>query len=215
MLLPSSQGAASLCEKFVSTLPVEHAAISTLGDPFEVETVCSSDALAARLDELQLDYGVGPCWQARASRSAVLVPDLRTSSATQAWPVLRAALASHEIRSAYAFPLTVGTLDIGAVDLYGADPDAMSAAQITQASAMAHVAAVDVLRNAMDHRDDPAEHGSSPRRFVHQATGMVIAQMRVDADDALMIMRAHAFATERSILEVAGDIVARRITFSP
>ncbi|MDQ1174143.1 hypothetical protein QE430_002450 [Microbacterium testaceum] len=55
----------SLCEWFVSTLPVEHAAISTLGEPFDLETVCSSDPIAAELERIQLELGVGPCWQAK------------------------------------------------------------------------------------------------------------------------------------------------------
>jgi GAF domain-containing protein len=214
LLLPSTRGPESLCERFISALPVQHAAISTLGDPFELETVCSTDALAARLDELQLDFGEGPCWQARATRAAVLVPDLRTSPSTDAWPVLRAALGSHEIRSAYAFPLTVGSLDIGAVDLYGSDPGTMSPADIIEATALADHTAIEVLRRSMAHHDDPLGQGSSPRRVVHQATGMVIAQLRVDAEDAMMIIRAHAFATDRSVHDVSADILARRITFT-
>ncbi|HEX5729646.1 GAF and ANTAR domain-containing protein [Microbacterium sp.] len=202
-----------MCGEFVSALPVQHAAISTLGDPFEVETVCSSDPLAARLDELQLDFGEGPCWQARATRSPVLLPDLQ-APLTPAWPVVQAALASHQVRAAYAFPMSVGTLDIGAVDLYAARPDALSQNDVATASAMADAAALQVLRHTMAHRDDPHRDDPSSRRTVHQATGMVIAQMRIPADDALLVIRAHAFAADRSVAQIAADVVERRLDFS-
>lgn len=37
------------------------------------------------------------------------------------------------------------------------------------------------------------------RATVHQATGMVIAQLGVSAEDALAVLRAHAFAGDRSL----------------
>ncbi|HYJ51365.1 MAG TPA: ANTAR domain-containing protein [Microbacterium sp.] len=49
---------------------------------------------------------------------------------------------------------------------------------------------------------------------MHQATGMVIAQMRIPADDALLVIRAHAFASDRSVAQIASDIVERRMDFS-
>jgi AmiR/NasT family two-component response regulator len=50
---------------------------------------------------------------------------------------------------------------------------------------------------------------------VHQATGMVMVQLSVDAADAFLALRAHAFATDRSLLDVAIDVVERRLRFSP
>ncbi|MEJ3406096.1 GAF and ANTAR domain-containing protein [Rathayibacter sp. YIM 133350] len=213
MSLPSSQAeSASLCSAFLTGLPVQHVAISTLGDPFELETVCASDPLAALLDELQLDYGEGPCWAARDTRSPVLIRDLRHSSPAARWPVLQAAIASHEIRAAYAFPLAVGSLDIGAVDLYSSTPDALSEREVAQAATLAREAAFEVLRRAVEQIHDPKDPSS--RRIVHQATGMVIAQLNVPAEDALLVIRGHAYASGRSVRDVAADITARTLDFS-
>lgn len=202
----------SLCAELIAVLPVQHAAISTLGDPFDTETVCASDAVAAKLDELQLDLGEGPCWQARTSRHAVIVPDLRVFD-TSGWPTLHAAIASFPIRAVYAFPLTVGALDIGAIDLYARKPDVMTAADVSRASELAEAAAMRVLEDALAQVDSPPEDGTSvSRRVVHQATGMVVAQLGTTARDALLIIRAHAFATDRSVHDVAADVVARTMT---
>jgi len=213
MRLPDDVGNPNLCRDFVAALPIDLVAISTLGPPFELETVCSSDPLAARLDQLQLDYGEGPCWQARASRAPVLLNDLRAPLAVP-WPVVHEAITALKIRGAYAFPMFVGALSIGAVDLYSAAPDALSPANVTTAAAMAGMAARAILRRALAHRDDVFVDDPSSRRIVHQATGMVVAQLRIPADDALLVLRAHAFAASESLAVIAGEVVARRLDFS-
>lgn len=210
----SSLSGESLCSGFIAVLPVQHAAISTLGSPFELETVCSSDPVAARLDELQMDLGEGPCWQARATGNPVLIRDLQVSPASTAWPGLLSTVDAHGIRSAYAFPLSVGTLEIGAVDLYATRPDALTDAHVAEATALASAAALQILQLALARVDQSPENMAWPRRVVHQATGMVIAQLGVSAEDALLIIRAHAFATNRTVREVADDVTARRLDFT-
>jgi len=51
------------------------------------------------------------------------------------------------------------------------------------------------------------------RAEIHQATGMVVAQLGISAADALARVRAHAFAEQRRLGEVARDVVARRLRF--
>ena len=52
------------------------------------------------------------------------------------------------------------------------------------------------------------------RAEVHQATGMILAQLDVSAQDAFVRLRAHAFATCRPLADVARDVVARRLVFT-
>jgi AmiR/NasT family two-component response regulator len=59
---------------------------------------------------------------------------------------------------------------------------------------------------------DPAV---ASRAEIHQATGMVLMQLDVGADAALARMRAHAFVEGRLLIEVARDVVARRLLFTP
>jgi hypothetical protein len=49
---------------------------------------------------------------------------------------------------------------------------------------------------------------------VHQATGMILVQLGVPAQDAFVRLRAHAFATHRRLADVASDVVARRLVFT-
>lgn len=51
------------------------------------------------------------------------------------------------------------------------------------------------------------------RLVVHQATGMVAVQLDVSTVDALASVRAAAYRAERSIYQVAVDVVDRQLTF--
>ncbi len=52
------------------------------------------------------------------------------------------------------------------------------------------------------------------RAEVHQATGMILAQLDVPVQDAFVRLRAHAFAARRPLADVARDVVARRLVFT-
>ena len=51
------------------------------------------------------------------------------------------------------------------------------------------------------------------KRQVHQASGMVSAQLDVNVGHALIRLRAYAFGHDRPLAEVAKDVVARRLRF--
>jgi hypothetical protein len=55
--------------------------------------------------------------------------------------------------------------------------------------------------------DEPWAH----RSVVHHATGMTAVHLGVDVNEALLRLRAYAFAASRSLEDVAADVVARRL----
>jgi len=208
-----------LCEPFLDVLPVSGAAIATLVAPFVRETVCATNATAARLDEIQLDLGEGPIWDAAATRNPVLVTDIhRTDTATGrgTWPALGTALSSLDVGAVYAFPLLVGSLTIGAVTLYAPEPGELDSDEIVDALLLSNIVARQVLRDVLSEQNpeaDPDDEGFS-RRIVHQATGMVLAQMNSSASDALLLIHGHAFSNGRTVRQVAADVVARDLDFA-
>lgn len=206
----------SLCAPFLDVLPIDGAGIATLGHPFGSETVCASNQLVARLDELQIDLGEGPCWQAQATRRPVLTSDTRDSS-RDAWPVFAEAIQDDNVGALYAFPLIIGPLSIGAIDLYSVRTGGLSEKQVADATELASIAARQVLRCTLSDcefrsRDDAGDAVTEySRRVVHQATGMVLAQLNVPAADALLIIRGHAFADNRPVRDIATEIVERKL----
>jgi hypothetical protein len=212
------QAGTNLCRPFLAALPITGASVSTLAAPFGTETVCASDAQAARLDELQIDLGEGPCWDALSTRRPVLASDMQSPS-HQEWPLFSKSLVGEGVGALFAFPLMVGTLGIGAVDLYSRVPGDLTASQVTGAMSLAGVAARQVLRMALSTLAEEtagaeAEEGRYSRRIVHQATGIVLAQLDVSAEDAMLIIRAHAYASGRTVREISRDITERRLDLS-
>jgi hypothetical protein len=212
-------GRASLCRPFLRVVPVSGAALSTIGSGLGMATICASDERAARIDELQIDLGEGPCWEALATGRPVIRNRFSVSEQTS-WPVFAKALRDYEIGALYAFPLAIGTLEVGSVDLYSETPRELTSSEISNVTALTHAAAWQVLRrvladdsqNDLDIDADPSPGYS--RKQVHQATGMIIAQLQVSSAEALLLLRAHSFSSGRTVREVAHDIVSRKLDLS-
>lgn len=207
---------ADLSQPFVDALPVDGAAVSTLGSLLGNETVSATSPQAAKLDELQFDLGEGPCWDAMTSARPVLEPDI-VNRPTRAWPAFSEALRNENIGAIFAFPMLIGTLRLGAVDLYSDRPQEFSSIDAQRSAALTSVVSRLVLRQALSKFDlHETEEPAGPffRRTVHQATGMVLAQLNLPPDDARLVIQAHAFATGRSVQEVAEDILSRKLDFS-
>jgi hypothetical protein len=53
------------------------------------------------------------------------------------------------------------------------------------------------------------------RAKIHQATGMVMAQLRVTSVDAIAVLRAHAYAGDLTLDDVARRVLERSLKFKP
>lgn len=186
---------------------------------------------ARRMEDLQFGLGEGPCVDASRSGRSVLVPDL-TAQATRRWPAFTPAATHAGVHAAFTFPLQVGAIGIGVLDLYRTTPGDLGIDEFAQALAFAD-AAIAVLLHAQDGAGTGAggtgEDGSAPvpatearievvravdrRAVVHQATGMISVQLGVSLAVALSRLRAHAYAADRRILDMAADVVDRRLAF--
>lgn len=202
------------CEAFVSVFPVRGAAVSTIGPVLGSETLAATDPIAARLDELQFDLGEGPCWDAMRSAYPVLVPAIGATGRRR-WPAFTESVVKDGVSSVFAFPLTIGPLRFGAVDLYSTHPVNLSDAQAHQAGAMAEVVSRHVLRRALNSIgvEESDTVTAFSRRLVHQASGVVLAQIDVSADDARLVIQGQAFASSRPMMDVAQDILEGRLRF--
>ena len=194
-------------------IPMSGAAVSTLGRFLGSETVAASDDTAARVDELQLDLGEGPCWDTVDLGRPILEPDIRNHPRRN-WPAFSDALREENVGALFAFPLSIGAMRIGALDLYTERPAELPAEQAEQAGAMADLISRHVLRRAVRLAvalDEGQDRHS--RRTIHQATGFVIAQLGVSAEDAHALIQGQALTEKRPMSEIAEDIVSRRLKF--
>jgi len=202
-----------LCSPLRAAVSMPGAVVSTLGSPMGSETVCASTKLGARIDEIQIDLGEGPSWEALRTRLPVTASDLQVDGGAL-WPGTWAALRELDVGALFAFPLFVSTLGIGSIALYSLTARELSDADIERMSRLAAIVSGTLLRRALNRLDRPNDDGEDEpysRREVHQATGMVAARNRIGVDDALLILRGHAYAGGRSVRDVAADVIARRL----
>ncbi|NYF14983.1 hypothetical protein HDC34_003318 [Pseudoclavibacter sp. JAI123] len=208
--LDSVEGVA---DSLIDLFPVSGATVSTLGELLGNQTLSASNEVAARLDELQFDLGEGPCWDSLTTGRPVLAPNLRELPETR-WPVFAPAIPRDQVGALFAFPMLVGPLQIGAIDLYAAAPTTFAPLQTRQAARIATLVGRNVLRLALASSTEEAQPESKhSRRRVHQATGMVLAQLETTAEEAVLVMQGHAFATGQSMMSVAEEVLAGRLAF--
>lgn len=180
--------------------------------------VFSTDDVAARIEDLQLTLGVGPCMDAVSRGAPVLVGDLDQPGdlAVARWPAFMTGAAEAGVRAVFAFPLRIGAINVGALDLYRDEPGDLDRDQLPAALMAADVAALAVLNLDSPHpsgRTD-LDARSAYQPLVHQATGMVQVQLGIGIEDALTMLRARAFASGRPLIDVANDVIGRRLRFS-
>jgi ANTAR domain/GAF domain len=213
------EAADRLCEACVVLLRVDAAAISLVFDGANSGTLGSSGAPARRYDELQFTLGEGPCLDAVNRRIPVVVVDLADAGEAR-WPAYRPAMLAHEIRGVYAMPVVVAGEFVGALDLFRAEPGPLLGEQLAGAVAAAELAGIPLLdlldadlqaAVADPHSDAWAELNTLSRAEVSQATGMLVAQLEIEPAEALVRLRAHAYATGRTATDVARDILDRRM----
>jgi hypothetical protein len=208
-----------LCEACVMLFDVDAAAISLVFDGTNSGTLGSSGELARIYDELQFLLGEGPCLDSVTGRAPVLVVDLADPDEGR-WPLYGPAMLDLAVRGVYAMPVVVAGEYVGALDLFRNQPGLLDGDEISGAVVAAELAGIPLLdlldadlhAAAADPKSSAwAELNALSRAEVSQATGMLVAQLEVEAADALVRLRAHAYSTGRSATDVARDILDRRL----
>lgn len=119
------------------------------------------------------------------------------------------------MRAVFAFPLRVGAARLGSLTLYHDRAGPLSTEALADGlTAAAHVTEAVLAMQAEAPPNVLAEglaDAGAHRAEVHQASGMISAQLGIGIAEALVRLRSHAYATERPVGEVAADIVARRL----
>lgn len=178
--------------------------------------VCTTNQASALVEELQFELGEGPCVDAYHQDRPVLEPDL-ASPATPRWFAFTAPAVEAGVRAIFGFPLHVGAIRIGALNLYRDRAGPLTDDQHADAMVMADIAAEALLgmqANATPGRlAEELEAGGDFQYVVHQASGMVAAQLDVTVGQALVRLRAFAFGNDRHLAAVAEEVVARTLRF--
>lgn len=202
-----------LCSACVEVLAVTGAGITIMGGD-QAGPMCVSNPSIALLEDLQFALGQGPCRDAFRSGQAVHAPRFDMSASAR-WPSFVELAQASGIGAVFAYPLASNGARIGVLTLYQQAEGELSAAQHDDSIALAEVLTETVLSLQDDALPGTLAAGLDAavayRAEIFQASGMVAIQLSVPAAEALVRIRAHAFAHGRPVAVVAADIVARQL----
>ena len=179
-------------------------------------SACTTSPVAEAVENLQHALGEGPCVDAYRHDRPVFEPDLANPAAPR-WPAFTGPALDAGVRAIFAFPIGVGSARLGALNLCVDRPGNLTDEQHADALVLATVAGESLLAMQAGGPSGALaaelEASSNFHYVVHQAAGMVSAQLEVSVGEALVRLRAHAFAAERPLAAVAADVVGRRLRF--
>lgn len=204
-----------LCRVAARELPAAGVGISLISETDTQITVAASDEQTQLIEELQFALGEGPCLETYATRRPVLVSDLRDVPGTR-WPGYVRAVGEHDVRAVFAFPLQIGAARMGAMDVYRDTVGGLPGETLDQALTFAELATTALLDSQRDSAEPQVLRDAVDNRYqVFQAQGMVMVQLGVSLAEAMVRIRAHAYAQERRITDIADDILAGKLILEP
>jgi hypothetical protein len=205
-----------LCRFAVDEMTLSGCALVLMSGAESAGLLAGDGRHASTITRLQMELGEGPCLHAHASGIPVFLPDLTAENANR-WPTFAAAALAVGVHAEFSLPLTVGPGGIGTLDLCRDRPGMLSDEHLADA-----LVAADIARDAVLYQPyaagDPgmtellATVGTD-RTVIHQATGMIAAQLDDTIANALARLRAAAFASGRPMYDIAKDVVERRVRF--
>lgn len=153
----------------------------------------------------------------------VLAGDLSDPAETR-WPAFAGALVRSGIHAVFALPVTIASRPIGALDLYRRSAGTLGSDSLTGGLLAAELAAVPLMGLMTSDLDwDAAAQGgdgwgqlaSLSRVEVYQATGMLIGALDIGPTEALLRLRAYAFAHDMTAADTAWAIVEGELSLDP
>jgi hypothetical protein len=205
---------ARLCGACPQIAGVTGAGIMLMSGDIPRGSLCVSDEVSHLIEDLQYTLGEGPCVDAYQQDMVVAEPDL-ADPVTLRWPAFTRPAVQAGVRAVFGFPLRVGTVRLGALNLYRDAAGPLTGGQHADAMVVADLAARWVLDAQAGAPPgtvaEELEAGADFHFTVHNAAGIVSVQEGISVTEALIRLRAFAFSSDRLLAEVARDVIAHRL----
>ncbi|HEV7580841.1 MAG TPA: GAF domain-containing protein [Mycobacterium sp.] len=228
---PLFVGVGAICHTAARLTGVDGAAVAVLAIAQGArELVYATDAVAQQLDELQFTLGEGPCLDAVRDDEPQLCARIDDEELELRWPAFTAEVADAGVAALFAYPVPGPQRPMGVLELYR-----RTAGELGEFERQSAQVCASALRTTLEinWRDELTRTGSAEaaieaaalrgaeiggpdpftRSQVYVAAGMVAVQLGITTHDAVDRLRAYAYAHKRSIVALAADVVARRLSF--
>jgi len=208
----------SLCSVAAEFTDLSGAGIALVSSGRQYTSLCTSNSTARTLMDLEFTVGEGPCVDACMSEFAIDEVDLIATN-DRRWAAYAPSATIAGAHAVFGFPIRIGAIRLGALSLYRDRPGPLYGSQLSDAYLMASVIGRAILSmQAGAPQDTLAAELEREATFdfsVHQAAGMVAVQGSMTVGDALVALRAHAFASNTALSELAIRVVTRQYHFDP
>jgi GAF domain-containing protein len=179
-------------------------------DPDQLlRNVADSDRRVDHLEELQIQYGEGPCLDAFEEKELVHAADL---AAEARWPKFSPAAVERGLRAVLASPIPYNQTAIGVVVVFSTKVHPWSPEGELALVAFTDLAALTIANTMQsEQRGELAEQlqrALDARVVIEQAKGALVAREGIAAKDAFEQMRRRARAERRRVAEVAEEVMA-------
>lgn len=202
-----------LCNACRDVIGVDGVAVTVLTDGGPPVLLGSSDAIVSSIEDLQGTLGEGPSVDAHRRGTPMGVHDLADPDGSP-WVAFAEPALALGAAAVFAFPLRVGGVRVGILSLYQRRTGPLSDDRYACAIVVADVVTQTILARQAEARPglvaDALGGAGDHRAEVHQAAGMLAVRFDTSVGDALVRLRAHAYASGRPLAEVARDVVTRR-----
>ena len=206
----------SLCGSAADVVGVSGSGIMLMTDDVQRGSLKTTDERSAIIEDLQFEFSEGPCVDAYLHQHAILEPDL-AAPAVERWPAFSPSAVRAGVGAIFGFPLTVGSTRLGSLNLYRTSAGPLSDEEEGDARRVADLLAIEMLAMQNDAAAGEVADGfgadADLQDQLHQATGMVAAQLDIGVEQALRALRAHARDTGASLGAVAAAVVERALRF--
>jgi GAF domain-containing protein len=170
--------------------------------------VATTDRAMELLEQIQQDFGEGPCLAAYSEDRVVAVEDLRWAPR---WDRIAAVVGQLQVRGMVSVPVRLAGQPVGTLNAYTTNPRAWSAQEIDALGALAAVTA-GLVRTAVELANREVEvaqlrQALVSRVWIEQAKGVLGASQGISPDAAFQQLRARARSSKRKLADLAQEVV--------
>jgi GAF domain-containing protein len=170
--------------------------------------VAVSDAAMELLEQIQHDFGEGPCLAAFAEDRVVAVEDLQSE---RVWDRIAAVVGQLQVRGVLSVPVRLADQPVGTLDVYVTQPRAWTSGEVEALGALAVVTA-ELVSTGVELANREVEvaqlrRALASRVWIEQAKGVLVATRGVNPDAAFQQLRKRARASSRKLADLAHEVV--------
>ena len=198
-----------LAERCVELVGASEAGIMLADRDGTLRYVASSSERMRLIELFELQQAEGPCVD--AFRAGQAVQSVLSADADTRWPILAPHAREVGFASVAAFPMRLRNEVIGALNLFSANPEVLTAENQQVAQALGDIATIGILQERVVSDAHVVtiqlEAALESRVVIEQAKGIVAERNFVSVDVAFSMLRTYARTQNRLLNQTAMDVI--------